>query len=72
MAIFSWEGVSELPMPIRHVHGDRDGLIPIRRVHPDDVITGGGHLLNLTHTGAINDFLANADRQMIDGIFVAR
>ena len=62
IAIFSWEGVEELPMPIHHVHGDRDRLIPIRRVHPDHVITGAGHLLNLTHGDAVNDFIADADR----------
>jgi hypothetical protein len=35
-------------MPIYHVHGDRDRLIPVRRVNPDHVIAGAGHLLNLT------------------------
>ena len=68
MAIFSWEGVEELPMPIHHVHGDRDRLIPIRLVHPDHVIAGAGHLLNMTHADAVNDFIADADRQMIDSV----
>jgi pimeloyl-ACP methyl ester carboxylesterase len=56
-AVFSWPGVAELPMPIHHVHGDRDRLIPIRRVQPDLVIRGAGHLLNLTHPDAVNDFI---------------
>jgi len=62
IATFSWKGVEELPMPIHHIHGDRDRLIPIRRVHPDRVIAGAGHLLNLTHADAVNDFIVNADR----------
>lgn len=57
-ALFSWPGVAELPMPVHHVHGDRDRLIPVHRVKPDRVITGAGHLLNLTHPDAVNDFIA--------------
>ena len=45
-------------MPIHHVHGDRDHLIPIHRVKPDRVIAGAGHLLNVTHADAVNDFIA--------------
>ncbi len=56
-AVFSWPGVLELPIRIHHVHGDRDRLIPLRRVQPDRVIAGAGHLLNLTHIGAVNDFI---------------
>jgi pimeloyl-ACP methyl ester carboxylesterase len=57
-AVFSWPGVAELSMPIHHVHGDRDHLIPVHRVKPDRVIAGAGHLLNLTHADAVNDFIA--------------
>lgn len=56
-AIFSWRGVAELPMPIYQVHGDRDRLIPLHRVKPDRVIAGAGHLLNITHAVAVNDFI---------------
>lgn len=44
-AIFSWPGVASLPMPIHHIHGDRDRLIPLRRVTPDRIVVGAGHLL---------------------------
>lgn len=47
-------------MPIYHVHGDRDRLIPVHRVAPDRVIAGAGHLLNLTHADAVNEFIARA------------
>lgn len=56
-ALFSWPGVRQLPMPIHHVHGARDRLIPVRRVTPDHVIAEAGHLLNVTHPDAVNDFL---------------
>jgi pimeloyl-ACP methyl ester carboxylesterase len=58
-AASSWPGVAELPMPIHHVHGDRDHVIPIQRVKPDCIVAGAGHLLNLTHADAVNDFIAN-------------
>lgn len=60
IAVFSWPGVRELPMPIHHVHGDRDRLIPVRRVRPDRIVAGAGHLLNITHPDAVNDFIARA------------
>ena len=58
-AVFSWPGVAGLPMPIHHVHGDRDRLISVDRVKPDRVIGGAGHLLNLTHAEAVNEFIAS-------------
>lgn len=56
-AIFSWPSAEELSIPVRHIHGDRDHIIPLRRVAPDCVIRGAGHLLNLTHAAAVNDFI---------------
>jgi pimeloyl-ACP methyl ester carboxylesterase len=58
-AILSWPGVIELPTPVRHIHGDRDRIIPVRRVNADRIVPGAGHLLTLTHPDAVNDFLAN-------------
>lgn len=57
-AVFSWPGVAELPVPIHHVHGARDHLIPADRVAPDCVIAGAGHLLTVTHADAVNDFIS--------------
>ncbi|HUR80449.1 MAG TPA: alpha/beta fold hydrolase [Thermoanaerobaculia bacterium] len=56
-AIFTWRGVAHLPMPVVHVHGDRDRLIPLARVWPDHVIAGAGHLLTLTHAAEVNALL---------------
>jgi pimeloyl-ACP methyl ester carboxylesterase len=60
-AVFSWDGVVELPMPIFHVHGEQDRLIPVGRVRPDHTIAGAGHLLNLTHGDAVNAFIESVD-----------
>jgi len=36
-AIFEWPGVAHLPMPVTHVHGACDRVIPLSRVQPDRV-----------------------------------
>ena len=58
-AVFSWDGVDDLPMPVFHVHGERDRIIPARRVRADRIITGAGHLLNVTHADAVNQFIVD-------------
>lgn len=62
-AIGSWKGVAEVLMPIHHVHGERDRLIPVRRVRADRVISGAGHLLNVTHAREVNAFIADVDQR---------
>lgn len=57
-AITAWPGPGELPMPIYHIHGSADELIPVEGVRPDQVVPGGGHLLNVTHAAEVNAFLA--------------
>jgi pimeloyl-ACP methyl ester carboxylesterase len=39
---------------IFHIHGERDRVIPLRRVRPDAIIAGAGHLVSLTHADEIN------------------
>ena len=56
-AAFSWSGVPELPMPVHHIHGERDRIIPLRRVNPDRVVRGAGHLINLTHADEVSEFI---------------
>lgn len=58
-AILSWRPPPP-PVPVRHIHGSHDRLIPLARVRPDRVIDGGGHLLTLTHSREVNAFLEEA------------
>jgi pimeloyl-ACP methyl ester carboxylesterase len=58
-AILDWPGVDDPGVPVRHIHGDADSLIPISRVQPDRVIPGAGHLLAITHADAVNEFLGS-------------
>lgn len=54
-----WRSSSRLPddMPVFHLHGDRDWIIPRRRVDPADTIAGGRHLIHLSHAAEVNAWL---------------
>jgi len=58
-AILSWHP-SPVAVPVHHIHGSRDRLIPIGRVQPNRVVSGGGHLLTLTHAEEVVAFLSEA------------
>jgi len=55
--ILNWQAPDSFPCPVYHIHGDRDRIIPIRGVQPDEVVLGGGHLINMTHTEQVNQFI---------------
>lgn len=56
-AITNWEGNLALPMPVYHIHGSDDELIPVKSVRADRVIAAGGHLINVTHAAEVNAFI---------------
>ncbi len=57
-AVMAWPGPAEPPpCPVRHIHGQCDGLIPIDQVDPDRVLPDAGHLLNLSHPDAVAEFI---------------
>lgn len=56
-AIRNWEGFKGKGIRVRHIHGERDHLIPAGRVQADQVVRGGGHLINLTHPHEVNRFI---------------
>jgi pimeloyl-ACP methyl ester carboxylesterase len=45
---------------VRHIHGTSDRLLPIRGVHPTDVVQGGGHFINVTHADQVNECVQRA------------
>lgn len=55
--IFSWRSHNEPSCPVHHIHGDSDLIIPLRRVRPDEIVVGGGHLINLSHSEQVNRFI---------------
>jgi pimeloyl-ACP methyl ester carboxylesterase len=57
-ALTRWAGAGELPIPVHHIHGGDDRIIPCHRVRPDVIVPGAGHLLNVTHADVVNRFIA--------------
>lgn len=55
--ILRWQAPATLPCPVYQIHGDADRIIPIRRVKPDEIVRGGGHLINMTHADQVNRFI---------------
>jgi len=53
-----WTLKSTLSMPVYHIHGDKDNVIPIKNITPNKVVPGGTHLINVTHEHEVNDFIA--------------
>ncbi len=56
--ILSWKGPSTFPCPVVQIHGVRDRMIPFRRIHADQAIADGGHMINLTHPVEVTHFIA--------------
>ena len=56
-AILRWSPSPLEGIPVFHIHGARDRLIPAANLQADEVIPDGGHLINLTHSGQVNRFL---------------
>jgi pimeloyl-ACP methyl ester carboxylesterase len=70
-AMTRWGGVAMLhwkappvECPVHDIHGERDHMIPLRKVHPppEVVIPGGGHVINVTHAAEVNSFIESRIR----------
>jgi pimeloyl-ACP methyl ester carboxylesterase len=59
-AILNWQPTPLTGIPVFHIHGGRDPLIPARRVTADEIIPDGGHLINVTHGDEVNRFIRSA------------
>jgi pimeloyl-ACP methyl ester carboxylesterase len=57
-SITRWELKDRLPVPVYHIHGRADWLMPIWKVSPDAVVPGAPHLMNISHPDAVNEFIA--------------
>ena len=56
--ICSWQDApAEYPFPIWHLHGSADKQLPVRYTHPDEIINGAGHIIALTRSKEVNQFI---------------
>ena len=44
-------------VPIHHIHGQNDCVLPVANTTPDEVVAGAGHALSMSHPAAVNAFL---------------
>ncbi len=49
---------------IRQIHGSADRIIPAKLSGSSRLITGGGHLINLTHSKEVNEFLRSISSEL--------
>jgi pimeloyl-ACP methyl ester carboxylesterase len=56
-ALMEWEWSGPLPCPVHHIHGERDPMVPLKKVRPDVVIRRAGHAINVTHAREVNAFI---------------
>jgi pimeloyl-ACP methyl ester carboxylesterase len=65
-AVLRWQPGRELDqIPTFQIHGDADTTFPIRYLHPDIVIRGGGHVLPLTHSTELSELIAEHAARLI-------
>jgi pimeloyl-ACP methyl ester carboxylesterase len=58
-ALAEWSAPRDMGVPVHHIHGSCDRILPRRLADPppDRVVAGAGHLLNLTNAKHVNSFL---------------
>lgn len=54
--ILNWKN-EYIPPNMIHIHGSADHIFPLRYVHPDFIIPGGGHLMIMNEAPEINTIL---------------
>ena len=54
--IVNWQNKKKLSNLI-HIHGSADRIFPVKNVHPDFIIQGGGHFMIMNRAKEINDIL---------------
>jgi pimeloyl-ACP methyl ester carboxylesterase len=51
-------------VPVFHIHGAADGVLPAARALPDVLVPAGRHALSLSHPAAVNEFLESVLREV--------
>jgi pimeloyl-ACP methyl ester carboxylesterase len=58
-AVMGWPGVLEpIDLPVLHIHGECDRVLPARHGKPDHLIAGAGHVMNVSHADDVNRLIA--------------
>jgi pimeloyl-ACP methyl ester carboxylesterase len=52
-----WRLKEPLGIPVFHIHGGKDPVIPVQNVKAQVIVPDGGHLINITHEKQVNKFI---------------
>jgi len=59
-AVLEWNGMKGyVPVPVHHIHGENDHILPAAKTNADCIIPGAGHLLSITHPSEVTAYLRN-------------
>lgn len=58
--LLDWSSTPTVNCPIFHIHDDHDCVLPIRYTEPTTGVSGGGHVISLTHPAEVNEFMRAA------------
>ncbi len=60
-AMMAWQNPPAWPtdLPVHHIHGRLDRILPARYTQPDHTIPDAGHVITLTHPRTVNDYIAS-------------
>ena len=57
-AVLKWEGMVDTGgVPVYHIHGEKDLVLPVENTNPDVIIERAGHLISMSHAHAVNEFI---------------
>jgi pimeloyl-ACP methyl ester carboxylesterase len=56
-AILQWQSPPQSDVPVHHIHGRKDIVLPLRYTHPDAILPDAGHMLVLTHADPVNAWI---------------
>ena len=62
--IMQWREPPPIACPVFHIHGSRDLLIPAAAVQPTHIVEGAGHLMNLTHSEPVRNFIREVQTKL--------
>lgn len=65
-ANWDYKGPVELSkeVPVYQIHGERDHVIPLVPGDPDVVLPNAGHLIQFTHAGEVNAYIARVAKEV--------
>ncbi len=61
--MLTWSEPPVLTCPVFRIHGDCDRALPLRG-QPDVIVSGGGHVISLTHPEQVNGFIDHSLRRV--------